>query len=61
MERYTFFIFGFAKNERENIADDELRALRIVAKGVLALEKEEIQEALDLGALTEVFCDEEEI
>jgi hypothetical protein len=31
----SVFLFGFAKNERENIDDDELATLRDIAKGMV--------------------------
>jgi hypothetical protein len=31
----AFFIYGFAKNERANVTDKELRALRLLAKELL--------------------------
>jgi hypothetical protein len=34
-EDRAFFLYGFAKNERENIEDNELEALRVVAAGML--------------------------
>ena len=61
VERHTFFIFGFAKNERENIAPDDLKRLKELAKQLFALDAEPLQAALDFGALTEVICDAEEI
>jgi len=32
----AFFVYGFAKNERENIGPDELDDLRTIATGLLA-------------------------
>ena len=31
-----FFVYGFEKNDRDNIADDELEALQDIAKELLA-------------------------
>lgn len=48
------FLYGFAKNERENIEDDELATLRDIAAGWLKAEDERLEHALDMGFLQEV-------
>ena len=48
------FIYGFAKNERDNIARQELRALKLLAKHLLALPLEAIRTALQHGELKEI-------
>jgi hypothetical protein len=40
------FLFGFAKNERDNIDDDELAGLRVAAGSWLAADKKLIELAL---------------
>ena|SRR2546428_9640892 len=49
-----FFIYGFAKNERDNIARQELRALKFLVKNLLALKLEQIQTAKLSGELKEI-------
>ena len=45
------FLLGFAKNERENIEENELRSLRETAERWLAADTARIQKELDLGNL----------
>jgi len=40
------FLYGFAKNERENVEPDELEDLRLVARGWLEATSERIETAL---------------
>ncbi len=53
-ERRAVFLYGFAKNERTNIADDELIELRILGQNWLNATTGTIDEALDDGVLQEV-------
>ena len=48
------FILGFEKNERTNISDKERDALRMLAKDLLGLSTEQMQKAINEGALLEV-------
>jgi hypothetical protein len=52
-----FFVFGFEKNERANIADDELEALQVLAKDLLARTSEQLDQAVIDGALLEICHD----
>lgn len=52
-----FFVFGFEKNERANIADDELEALRDIAGVLLARTGQQLDEAVKEGALQEIYHD----
>ena len=54
----AFFVHGFAKNERENIRDDELVVLRKLASELLACDDGAITRVIALGTLMEVMCDE---
>ena len=49
-----FFIFGFEKNERENISENELATLKKLAKDLLGLTAEQIAVAATEGSLVEV-------
>lgn len=49
-----FFVFGFAKNERDNISDAELNALQHLATELLAYEPEQLRLAVEDGALQEI-------
>jgi hypothetical protein len=53
------FLFGFAKNERENIEQDELAFLRRIAENWLAADSEAIQKEIEIGNLQEVKDGEE--
>lgn len=50
----AFFIFGFAKNERANIGNDELRALKFLAKELLNYSVTSLTKALQTGELIEI-------
>ena len=50
----SFFIFGYAKNNKENIESDELRQLKILASKLLDYSDEELKLALKEKELIEV-------
>lgn len=50
----SVFLFGFAKNERENIDDTELTTLREIAASFLTAGDAKIEQALKDGTLIEV-------
>ena len=52
-----FFVFGFEKNERANIADDELEALQSIAKELLARSGPELDLAVEDATLEEICHD----
>jgi len=49
-----FFVFGFEKNERENISENELATLKKLAKDLLGMTAVQIAGALEEGSLVEV-------
>ena len=49
------FLYGFAKNERENIGDDELATLREIAAGWLEANDECLERAIQGRILQEVI------
>jgi hypothetical protein len=53
----SIFLFGFAKNERETIADAELKTLREIAATFLKADEDRIAQALKDGTLVEVQYD----
>jgi hypothetical protein len=53
-EDKAFFVFGFAKSERENIDQAETTAFKKAATKLLALSDEQIQELVKKGGLTEI-------
>lgn len=54
----AFFVYGFAKNARDNISADELKALKHLAKELLSYSDKALTEAIRHGALIEVESDE---
>jgi hypothetical protein len=55
----AFFVYGFAKNERENINDNELRALKLLAKQLLNYSASTLTKAVDAGELIEIEVNED--
>jgi len=53
-----FFLYGFAKNERDNISDQELRVLQAIAGSWLEQEQHLLQRAIESGELKEVTKDD---
>jgi hypothetical protein len=50
----AIFLFGFAKNERENIDDGQLKTLREIVASWFAANDKKIAQALKDGILIEV-------
>jgi hypothetical protein len=57
----AFFVRGFAKNELDNIRDDELAALKVLAARMFAFDKAALALALAEGILMEVRGDGEAV
>jgi hypothetical protein len=54
----AFFVHGFAKNEQDNIRDDELAAFRLLAAEMLSYDDAALAKAIANGTLTEVVCND---
>lgn len=54
-ENRWFFLYGFEKNERDNITQAELAYLQAAAQVFLAYSEEELQSAIALGEFLEVY------
>ena len=54
----AFFVHGFAKNEQDNIRDDELAAFKMLAAEMMAYADEALAWAIANGTLTEVMCND---
>jgi hypothetical protein len=54
----AFFVHGFAKNEQDNIRDDELAAFKMLADELLTYDDEALAKAVANGTLTEVKGDD---
>jgi hypothetical protein len=50
----AFFVYGFAKNDRDNIDRQELKAFRLLAAEMLALSDKELQLAIKNGTIMEI-------
>ena len=56
-ETLAFFVYGYAKNERDNITADELKAFKKLAKTVLNFDTEQLEASITAGVFIEVACD----
>jgi hypothetical protein len=52
----AIFVHGFAKNEQDNIRDDELAAFKMLAAEIMAYDDKAIAKSIGNGTLTEVMC-----
>jgi len=59
--RHSFFVYGFAKNERDNISREELKEFRALAGDLLALDETQLQIALDTEKIIEVNCHDQDL
>ena len=50
-----FFVYGFAKSQRDNIEEDELKSFKEMAKTILNLSAKEIKKAINDSLFTEVI------
>ena len=54
----SFFVYGFPKNERENITEDDLRGYREFAAQMLVYDEGLLEQAVKDKLWKEVRCDE---
>lgn len=54
----AFFMYGFAKNQQDNISAKELKALKAMAKQVLGYTPAQLRVVLNAGEFIEVRHDE---
>jgi hypothetical protein len=54
-EERAFFVYGFAKNERDDINEKEECGFKATAKDLLGYTDEQIQARLDAGSLIEIL------
>lgn len=57
--RRAFFVYGFAKSERENIQPDEMSFWREVASAFLRMDEAKLEIMLEEGEIKQVDYDEE--
>jgi hypothetical protein len=58
LRQTAFFVHGFAKNEQDNIRDDELAAFKMLAAEMLAYDEKALARATTNGTLMEVMCND---
>ena len=58
---HSFFVFGFAKSDRENLSKPELKVYKALAKEFLLYTDEQIEILVNEEKLTEVNCVPEQI
>ena len=58
MRDRAYFVHGFAKNEQDNIRDDEITAFKMLAADMMAYDDEALARAIANGTLTEVVCND---
>ena len=61
LDTHAFFVYGFAKNQRDNITPGELREFRALADEMLAFDEAELQVALTTEKLIEVKCNDQDL
>ena len=54
--KHCFFVYGFAKSSRDNLRRDELKAFRMLADEMLAMDDAGLRAALANGTIMEVAC-----
>ena len=52
----AFFVYGFAKNERDNISSAEVREFKAYAKELFLLSDDNLNKLIKTGALTPIDC-----
>lgn len=57
----AFFVHEFAKNERDNIRDEELDAFKMLAAMMMAYGDDALDKAIENGTLTEVMCSDQAV
>jgi hypothetical protein len=53
----AFFVYGFAKSDRDNIDAKELKAFRKLAQTMLAFDDDALAKAIDGGTIEEIACE----
>lgn len=54
VNKNAFFIYGFAKNQQDNISDKELQMLKLLAAKLLAFDEAALNQAINALELLEV-------
>lgn len=56
-DELAFFVYGFAKSDRENLRRREMATCRLLAEDYLAMDRQGLAAALAVGDIIEVDCD----
>ena len=59
-EHHCFFVYGFEKNAKSNISENEEKAIKLIAKSLLAYTEKELCELIDARALLEIINEDSE-
>ena len=59
--KLAFFVYGFAKSDRDNVRRDELATFRLLADEYLSLDQASLAAAQRVGAIIEVKCDDQAV
>jgi hypothetical protein len=55
IEANVFFMYGFAKNQRDNIEENELKALKRLAKELLSYDDSDLETLIKADEIIEVL------
>ncbi|MSP53764.1 MAG: hypothetical protein EXR81_05910 [Gammaproteobacteria bacterium] len=58
-DKHVFFLYGFAKNEKDNINDEQKGAFLDLAKYFLTVNEQKIAELVKINELVEINYGEE--
>lgn len=61
IEEKSFFIYGFPKNQRENITIQELKGFKKLAKDLSIVNDDKLLQLIEEGEFTEVKCHDKNI
>ena len=59
-EERAFYLYGFAKNQRANVSEKELKALKLLATEMLGFQEKDLQLALNSAELIEIEVNDDE-
>lgn len=51
---HCYFVYGFEKNDKDNVTSNEEKALKILAKSLFSYSETELNEFIEEGSLIEV-------
>ncbi len=54
IQTIAVFMYGFAKNERGNVEDDELKSFKEIAAAWIGINEEKLKQSIKSGSLQEV-------